>query len=1024
MSIFDFPRIHFSGQARANVPTGNRNIADNIDLATNQVFIDGQEFDLARPPAEYHQYVKNIGPHYNVAGKEDPKGIFNKAAGYNLGGNNHFSWENVKVTSVQTSAHEKNIDDGLIGGKLALWGHYNEYLRTSFNRARWVDSDPNQDDSSQIYAGQITLTPAESSEINPHCFSANFDCIHSTRWLTKQRFIEQDDHFLSAEFGTSRVFQFSIAKGHEHFLLSNQHIDSECLAILQRSLADENVLGLTVQYALFNMSTPTRADCFVFYDLIGTIGLWRKEELATYPHGRELRSENPSLAPLTVKANNGWLTLNMPATLPFVARGKGPCSMNQPTPELSTVADIGELQLTTISGEILASVPFTTYQNYSVHQGMIDIPVSAETERLLKGAERESLSLTCNLGTWHERDWVCQVEDNVISIEAPNKAENQSFTRNLILYSFFRGERKQLTDCLLEVENPEIACAKFELNDLGQRVAVIESLKSGSTYINFCLQIDESLIKSNFDRINLRVLPDDWHLLDMPVEQVDFDFIYQNVMGYYELVYPFMADKVFSLADQCKCETHARLMWQMCDPANRHKSFYMPSTREMSYSKSMLFLKYLDHVGSKTVKAEHEEEIAVRDEAIANDAKITSRYKLINALKKAIDLELSIMLQYIFAGYSLPDLSAGQSLVEKGYWTPKQLTQVCGGSDHRLDSGWRGTIIEIAHEEMIHYLLINNILMALGEEFYPGEALIGQAAADAFGFDTEFSFEPFSENLLARFIRFEWPSYIKAPGRSIGDFYREIRLAITSVPDLFNEGKTGGEHHLFLNELTNRAFPNYQFEVYDVKSAIFALDFVTEQGEGVLTDSPKFEVSHYNRLRGIAKCLSTEKIPFEPAIPVVKNPSLIALTGYTKVTNPKARELMAFYQACYELMFQMMIQHFAYRPLASLRRSRLMNGSIDIMAGILRPLSVMIMSLPSGIPQRNAAPPVPNINQFKAIKDHQKACFSMANTCQHLAIKGREISTEMPGKAQIELLEFFAKQLNEIGSSELTVEAQ
>lgn len=96
--------------------------------------------------------------------------------------------------------------------------------------------------------------------------------------------------------------------------------------------------------------------------------------------------------------------------------------------------------------------------------------------------------------------------------------------------------------------------------------------------------------------LGVRVLPDDWDLDDVPAEQVDYAFLYRHVMSYYELVYPFMSDKVFSLADQCKCETYSRLMWQMCDPQNRDKSYYMPSTRELSLPKSRLFLKYLTQV--------------------------------------------------------------------------------------------------------------------------------------------------------------------------------------------------------------------------------------------------------------------------------------------------------------------------------------------------------------------------------------------------------------------------------------------
>ena len=71
----------------------------------------------------------------------------------------------------------------------------------------------------------------------------------------------------------------------------------------------------------------------------------------------------------------------------------------------------------------------------------------------------------------------------------------------------------------------------------------------------------------------------------------------------------------------------------------------------------------------------------------------------------------------------------------------------CGGEDRRRNSGARVAVLEIAHEEMIHCLLVNNVLMALGEPLYPGTPLLGQQARKRFGLDTKFSFEPFSEHI-------------------------------------------------------------------------------------------------------------------------------------------------------------------------------------------------------------------------------------------------------------------------------------
>ncbi|RKH90578.1 iminophenyl-pyruvate dimer synthase VioB, partial [Corallococcus sp. AB038B] len=124
MSILYFPRLFFRGFARANVPTANRNTHGQIDIATNTVLMEGAPFDLRRPPSEFHEHLKQLAPRYDAEGRADSGGIFSEAAGYNFGGNNHFSWENVRITGVQLREGDLDTSDSLVGAQLALWGNY------------------------------------------------------------------------------------------------------------------------------------------------------------------------------------------------------------------------------------------------------------------------------------------------------------------------------------------------------------------------------------------------------------------------------------------------------------------------------------------------------------------------------------------------------------------------------------------------------------------------------------------------------------------------------------------------------------------------------------------------------------------------------------------------------------------------------------------------------------------------------------------------------------------------------------
>ncbi|MDK1285864.1 iminophenyl-pyruvate dimer synthase VioB [Pseudoalteromonas umbrosa] len=1011
MSILDFPRVHFKGVARVNVPTGNRNINNTLDISNNTAIMEGKPYDVSKPPRNFHDYVKSLGPKFNAQGKLDEEGEFNLSAGYNMRGNNHFSWENTLVTSVQLRPGEYITDDKLVGNKLSLWGHYNEYLRTSFNRARWVDNDPTRRDSALIYAGQLTITDPKSSANTAHILSADIDCTHGVRWLNRGFIEEPINHFLYEEMSEARLFQFTVNKDSKDFILNQLGLDSEFLAELRNKLQDPAVKGLLVQYCVSNLSPPKAPNMPVFCDLHGTIGLWHDDDMATCPTGRILRPDNSEqYAPIALSIKDNWLSLNTAISLPHQRYEEDMPIENGMPPKLSEKVDLGDLYLKSNNGQIIATIPKESYLNNTTNSGIIDIPLPEFDSQF----EQQSLKLCSERQTWYESDWYIQAEQHIIAMESPNSVTGEPSTIELGVRSYYRGKPASLSQLATHSLTPDkiTGSAYLDTDEDGRGSIIVESLSSGGA---------ELFLGEFYSPVQVRVLPDAWALADTPTEQVNYDFLYQHVMAYYELFYPFMTEAVFSMADKCKCETYARLMWQMCDPKNRDKSYYMPSTREMPAAHAQLFLKYLCNVEQSAMP-----NILPNEQPKAQiSGNIKTKSQLINALKDAVDLELSIMLQYIYSAYSLPNYAIGEHFVSMGRWSEQQLELVNGGEDRRLNSGWRGALLEIAHEEMIHYLVVNNLLMALGEPFYPGKPVLGEDAKDKFGLDTEFSFEPFSEHIIAKFVRFEWPAFFPTVGKSIADFYADITKAIEEIPDLFSKKPVNlsGEHHLFLNEIINREYPGYQFEVYDKDTALFAINFVTEQGEGVAADSPQFEVSHFNRLRAISKTLTNNDIPFEPAYPVLKNPVFEPRMGCNLVTDPAAVELMQFYKGCHELMFQLMMQHFAIKPLGSMRRSRLMNGAIDLMTGILRPLSVLLMTLPSGTLGRNAGPPVPEPINTHVFPDLEQGCMAISEKCKQLADMGKAMVCAKPPTTQIELLEFFQNQMHEIATGKLSREA-
>ncbi len=170
---------------------------------------------------------------------------------------------------------------------------------------------------------------------------------------------------------------------------------------------------------------------------------------------------------------------------------------------------------------------------------------------------------------------------------------------------------------------------------------------------------------------------------------------------------------------------------------------------------------------------------------------------------------------------------------------------------------------------------------------------------------------------------------------------------------------TGGEHHLFLRQDFNIAHPDYQLQVDDVESALFAIDFIVEQGEGNSSQSPKFEQSHFRQFQRMAEAVSQQQsvnlstnnpVPWSPSYPALRNPSIFQGNGHNTniVTVTQTREVMRICDECYLLMMQLMVQHFGWMPYGSLRRSKIMNAALDVMAGMIRPLGELLMTMPSG----------------------------------------------------------------------------
>jgi chromopyrrolic acid synthase len=1094
MSILNFPRLHFQGFARIHAPTGHKN--GRVDISTNTVYMNGKPVEPNRPASEYHEYLQNVEPRYNAQGQLDEKGAFSMGMGWNFGGNGHFSIE-AEIISTQREFGQIDQNDPVVGRSIDLWGHHNEYVKTSFNRARFFECDPASNWTNTIMLGQLAFGRQGVSHEVPYMLTAPIAGMQLARWQNFNYIHNLPEHWLNNEFKRAAVYQFAIPKT-EELLWGEEAAQSPTVTMLRQAMNRDDVFGLVVQFSTSNMSAPVQPDSPTFYTLHGTIGLWCKDELSTYPHGRLLTPQSltePSLSNLTLQVTPQGVSLNMVTAVPCVGRAAKPGP--GPTHAIQGKLDLGDLEVRTVDTQrLIARIPKEAYQQqaHQLTSGIIDIPL-AEPFTL----DDEGL---CIIGTTSngqrqilvkEQEINLQIDNACLFIEYPNWKSGEDHAVEVEIRSFVRGLPAAVAQIYLrqfynprafpqlryEFENEPINADKtfhfprssdieivhfqgekgftptsvISTNSEGRAWISLRGAKPGTARVLLSTQPnllcdpnhpDEAEIAyDNDDKLGfwsgagffaVRVMSDDWHLEDIPDEAVDFNLIYKHILAFYEFSFSFMKVDVFSLADQCKVEMYARLMWQMSDPRNKSKTYYMPPSRDMSQPKTALMRKFL----------QNQQQIGYVPPAIpepkSTQRTIQTRAELVSALHQAAELEVAVMLQYVYAGYSIPNYVTGEEYVRRGLWTHEQLQLACGDGKEVRNYGMRGVLLEISREEMIHFLMVNNILMAMGEPFYPAVPNFNQLNHHI-PIDVDFALEPLNTVSLQRFMHLEMPDFLgenlaeephsdPAIDRlhgygSLSELYHQIRAGLQTIPDLFivKKGQVGGEHRLFLRDDFNKVHPDYQFQVYDLNSALFAIDLITEQGEGCHAKSPHFERSHYKQFCRLAAALSqeqisdhsAEKIPWNPSYPALRNPTLHHRDYKTNiVTVPQTRVVMEIFNETYFLMTQLMVQHFGFMPNTSLRRSKLMNAGIDIMTGMMRPLGELLMSMPSGKRGKTAGPSF-EIETPTYIPTPEIAMTTIAQRFSQLSFQAKQ--TGIIPNAICELFDFYTKFFKDLAKN-------
>jgi hypothetical protein len=322
--------------------------------------------------------------------------------------------------------------------------------------------------------------------------------------------------------------------------------------------------------------------------------------------------------------------------------------------------------------------------------------------------------------------------------------------------------------------------------------------------------------------------------------------------------------------------------------------------------------------------------------SVEPDGRIDTREELLLALAIAAELEHSLLVQYLFAAYSMRK-RPGDGIDER---------QV------ELVRDWEAGILAVAREEMVHLATVTKITVAVGGAPQLNRPAFPQPAGVAFPF--ELRLRRFGADEIARFVRFETPAEavaVEAFGLApdvpeyeyLGELYTQIKDAIRLL------ARRHGDAWLLVGpaELRDAEDWGLNHEVRAINSAeaaVRAIQEVIDEGEGGEVD---VENSHWQRFLRIERELADElqEDPgFEPAHPVVDNPVTRPHPGGT-VLDGVARDVAELFSHLYTTVLLLLGQYYAPAGESPEQRAELQATARRSMSAILRPVAEVLTGI-------------------------------------------------------------------------------
>lgn len=341
---------------------------------------------------------------------------------------------------------------------------------------------------------------------------------------------------------------------------------------------------------------------------------------------------------------------------------------------------------------------------------------------------------------------------------------------------------------------------------------------------------------------------------------------------------------------------------------------------------------------------------------------VEHRKELTYLLSQAAELEHSLMAQYLFAAFSLRS-EPGPGL------TAIQLEAV---------ERWRSVILAISAEEMLHWALVQNLLIAVGSAPYVSRPHMPHQAK-GYPPGIQLRLLPFGDAALQHFVYLERPEGMDmsdgegfmpagpTPAPMTPDELQPRGQFFTTQGYLYGAIEDGiaglaermGENRLFIGPRFHQSDAPHVWPelvpITDVASARRTIVRIVEQGEGARGD---WDTAHYGRFLAVLeeyRAMRAADPSFEPAYPAVAAGvrGVEGIEPDVYITDRVTAAVSDVFNAVYDVLLQIIARYFAFGHETDEQRHVLSDVGITLMFVAIKPLGLLLAGMPVGVDHPN-----------------------------------------------------------------------